>query len=61
MRLTVLQQTAKGLLDQTRDEEDYLLRDSVVRDLERLKWYLWHGNVFNSFWTSVSTYRTLRT
>jgi hypothetical protein len=48
MRLTVLQQTAKGLLDQTRDEEDYPLRDSAVRDLERLKWYLWHGNVFNS-------------
>jgi hypothetical protein len=37
MRL-VLQQTAKGLPDQTRDEEmDYPLRDPVVRDLERLK------------------------
>jgi hypothetical protein len=47
MRLTVLQQTAKGLPDQTRDEEqDYPLRDPVVRDLERLKWYLWHGNVY---------------
>jgi hypothetical protein len=38
MRLIVLQQTAKGLPDQTRDEErDYPLRDPVVRDLERLK------------------------
>jgi hypothetical protein len=49
MRLTVLQQTAKGLPDQTRDEEvDYPLRDPVVRDLERLKWYLWHGNVYKA-------------
>jgi hypothetical protein len=37
-RLTVLQQMAKGLPDKTRDEEeDYPLRDSVVRELERLK------------------------
>jgi len=49
MRLTVLQQTAKGLPDKTRDEEeDYPLRDPVVRDLERLKWYLWHGNAFKA-------------
>jgi hypothetical protein len=49
MRLTVLQQTAKGLPDQTRDaEEAYPLRDPVVRDLERLKWYLWHGNVYKT-------------
>jgi len=47
MRLTVLQQTAKGLPDKTRDdEEDYPLRDPVVRNLERLKWFLWHGNVY---------------
>jgi hypothetical protein len=46
MRLTVLQQTAKGLPAQTRDEEaDYPLRDPVLRELERLKWYLWHGHV----------------
>ena len=49
MRLTVLQQTAKGLPDKTRDEEeDYPLRDPVVRNLERLKWYLWHGNVYKA-------------
>jgi hypothetical protein len=49
MRLSVLQQTAKGLPDQIRDEEqDYPLRDPVVRDLERLKWYLWHGNVYKA-------------
>ena len=49
MRLTVLQQTAKGLPDQTRDEEqDYPLRDPVVRELDRLRWYLWHGNVYKA-------------
>jgi hypothetical protein len=49
MRLTVLQQTAKGLPDRSRDEEaDYPLREPVVRDLERLKWYLWHGNVYKA-------------
>jgi len=49
MRLTVLQQTATGLPNQTRGEEaDYALRDPVMRDLERLKWYLWHGNVFKA-------------
>jgi hypothetical protein len=49
MRLTVLQKTAKGLPEKTRDEEeDYPLRDPVMRDLERLKWYLWHGNVYKA-------------
>jgi hypothetical protein len=49
MRLTVLQQTAKGLPDQIKDEEqDYPLRAPVVRDLERLKWYVWHGNVYKA-------------
>jgi hypothetical protein len=49
MRLTVLQQTAKGLPEKTRDEEeDYPLCDPVMRDLERLKWYLWHGNVYKA-------------
>ena len=48
-KLVTLQQTAKGLPDQTRDEEeDYPLRDPVVRDLERLKWYLWHGNIYKA-------------
>jgi hypothetical protein len=46
MRLTVLQQTAKGLPDQIRDEDQaYPLRAPVVRNVERLKWYVWHGNV----------------
>ena len=49
MRLTVLQQTAKGLPEQTRDaEQDYPLRAPVLRDLERLKWVVWHGNVYKA-------------
>jgi hypothetical protein len=49
MRLTVLQQTAKGLPETTSDgEETYPLRDDVVQELERLKWYLWHGNVYRA-------------
>ena len=49
MRLTVLQQTAKGLPDKIRDdEEDYPLRDPVVWELDRLKWFLWHGNVYKA-------------
>jgi hypothetical protein len=38
MRLTVLQQTAKGLSEATSDEEKtYALRDPVVLELERPK------------------------
>ena len=50
MRLTVMQQTAKGLpLMIQAEEETYPLRDPVVRSLERLKWSLWHGNVYKAF------------
>jgi hypothetical protein len=49
MRLTALQQTAKGLPEKTRDEEeDYPLRAPDMRELERLTWFLWHGNVYKS-------------
>jgi hypothetical protein len=50
MRLTVMQQTAKGLpLTIQAEEETYPLRDPVVRLLERLKRSLWHGNVYQAF------------
>jgi hypothetical protein len=50
MRLTVMQQTAKCLPEATRDEEmTYEVRGPVVRSLERLKWFLWHGNVYQAF------------
>ena len=49
MRLTVLQQTAKGLLEKTNDgEETYELRDPVVRESDRLKWFVRHGNVYKA-------------
>jgi hypothetical protein len=49
MRLTVLQQTAKGLPETASDgEETYTLRGDVMREFERLKWFLWHGNVYRA-------------
>jgi hypothetical protein len=49
MRLTVLSQTAKGLPERLGEEEDkYGLRTGVLNDLERIKWCLWHGNVFQA-------------
>jgi hypothetical protein len=47
MRLTTLTQTAKGL-PATTSLEGRTLRDNVVRELERIKWFLWHGNVFQA-------------
>ena len=43
MKLTVLEQYAKGLVhrDQTRGEE-------MRHKLERLKWSLWHGNLYKA-------------
>jgi len=47
MRLTTLTQTAKGL-PATTSPEGRTLRDDVVRELERITWFLWHGNVFQA-------------
>jgi hypothetical protein len=49
MRLTVLSQTAKGLPERLGEEEDkYELRTGGLKDLERIKWYLWHSNEFQA-------------
>ena len=49
MRLTLLTQTARGLPERVGEGEDqYELRPGVLKDLERVKWYLWHGNVFQA-------------
>ena len=49
MRLTVLKQIAKGLPEKVGEaEEQHELRAHVLQDLESLKWYLWHGNVFEA-------------
>jgi len=42
MRLTVLSQMAKGV----RSRDNPNLTTDLAEELERLKWYLWHGNVF---------------
>src|SRR5215813_833934 len=48
MRLTTMTQSAKGLPDTIGDETPLPLRDEVRRQLERTKWFLWHGNVFRA-------------
>jgi hypothetical protein len=47
-RLTTLTQTAKGVPEKTAAEEARTFRDDVLRELERIKWFLWHGNVFRA-------------
>ena len=42
MRITLMRQLAKGL----RSRENPKLVAELAEELERLKWYLWHGNVF---------------
>ena len=46
-RLTTLTQTAKGLPDTT-SLEGRTLRADVVRELERIQWFLWHGKGFQA-------------
>jgi hypothetical protein len=49
MRLTVLTQTAKGAPETIgTGEEQYELRPKVLKQLESIKWYLWHGNTFQA-------------
>ena len=49
MRLTVLKQIAKGLPAKFDDADNQCeLRPHVLKDLESIKWYLWHGNVFKA-------------
>lgn len=44
MRITVMKQIAKGISKEHLDAE--INKDSILKDLTSLKWYLWHGNVF---------------
>jgi len=49
MRLTELKQIAKGLPEKFRQADDQCeLREPALKDLESIKWYLWHGNVFKA-------------
>ena len=44
MRLTVMRQMAKGLPG----EEDPKATEKALDHLKRIKWYLWHGNVYRA-------------
>jgi len=44
MRITVLRQQLKELITAAPDHDLAKLDD----ELERVKWYLWHGNVFRA-------------
>jgi hypothetical protein len=49
MRLTVLNQTAKGLpMAFDDDGEQYELRNPALKIIESIKWYLWHGNTYEA-------------
>jgi hypothetical protein len=43
MRVTVMMQMAKGL-----EGKDSAIQPAVLKELERSKWYLWHGNVYEA-------------
>jgi hypothetical protein len=57
MRLTVMGQLAKGLAQETAsakpngDEEDVRDAAGLGKQLEGLKWYLWHGDVYRALQT----------
>jgi hypothetical protein len=46
MRLTVMLQMAKGL-----GVKGTELREIALKELERIKWFLWHGNVYRALET----------
>jgi hypothetical protein len=49
MRMTVLKQTAKGLpIKVGEGDEERELRETALKLIESVKWYLWHGNVFQA-------------
>jgi hypothetical protein len=43
IRITVMTQMAKGL-----EGKDLAIQPAVLKELERSKWYLWHGNVYEA-------------
>ncbi|MCI0662267.1 MAG: hypothetical protein L0220_14450 [Acidobacteria bacterium] len=49
MRITVLKQTAKGLpIKVGEGDEERELREAALKLIESVKWYLWHGNIFQA-------------
>jgi hypothetical protein len=56
MRLTVMLQMAKGL-----GAKESELRESATKELERIKWFLWHGNVYRALQTAQDLMEDLDT
>jgi len=48
MRIEQLLQTARGIRAGPLDTESGLTREEIIHQLERVKWFLWHGNVFGA-------------
>lgn len=49
MRLTVLNQTAKGLpMIFDNEGTQYELKEPTLKAIESIKWYLWHGNTYQA-------------
>jgi hypothetical protein len=56
MRLTVMNQMAKGL-----GVKGSKLRERAMKELERIKWFLWHGNTFRALQTVSWLYMDIDT
>jgi len=56
MRLTVMLQMAKGLGVNGSES-----RETALKELERIKWFLWHGNVFRALETVDDLFMELDT
>jgi hypothetical protein len=49
MRVIVRKQIAKGLPEKFCDADSQNeLRPEVLKELESIKWYLWHGNILKA-------------
>jgi hypothetical protein len=49
MRLTVLHQIAKGVpITVGQGEDRFELREPLLKGLDSIKWYLWHGNTYEA-------------
>jgi hypothetical protein len=55
-RITVMRQMAKGL-----GVKGSQLRELAMKELERIKWFLWHGNVFRALQTVQELFMDLDT
>jgi hypothetical protein len=48
MRIEQLLQSARGIRGGPIDTQSGITREEIIHQLERVKWFLWHGNVSNA-------------